>query len=164
MVIGICSDSHNSPGPLRRALAIFDEARAERVIHCGDVGGQAAFDELVGRQVRFVWGNTDMPNGALRAYLATVGLTPPDEVPLLVEWAGKRMAVFHGHERGFRTAVQDLDVDYIFHGHSHLRRDERIGSVRVINPGALHRAAIYTVATLNLATDELRFHEVPPGR
>ncbi|MCP4247386.1 MAG: YfcE family phosphodiesterase [bacterium] len=164
MVIGICSDSHNCPGPLRRALAIFDEVQAQRVIHCGDVGGQATFDELVGREVRFVWGNTDSPNAALRAYLQTVGLTPPNEVPLLVEWAGKRMAVFHGHEHGFRNAARSLDVDYIFHGHSHLRRDERIGAVRIINPGALHRAAIYTVATLNLATDELRFHEVRHGQ
>ncbi len=164
MLIGICSDSHGKHETLRRAVTLLERAGARRIIHCGDVGGQAAFDELVGHQVRFVWGNTDVPTGGLRAYLETVGLTPPDQVPLRVEWAGKRLAVFHGHEPGFRTAAQDLDVDYLFHGHSHLRRDERIGSVRVVNPGALHRAAIYTVATLNLATDELRFHEVPPGR
>ena len=160
MLIGICSDSHNRPRAMRRAVEVFDRAGVERIVHCGDVGGQAVFDELVGRQVRFVWGNTDRPGGALRAYLEAVGITLPESVPLILGWAGRRIAVFHGHERGFANAPAALAVDYIFHGHSHARRDERVGPVRVINPGALHRVRIGTVATLNLATDELTYHQV----
>ena len=42
----------------------------------------------------------------------------------------------------------------------HLRRDERVGRTRIINPGALHRAKQYTVATLDLSCDKLEFHVV----
>jgi hypothetical protein len=34
--------------------------------------------------------------------------------------------------------------------------------MRIINPGALHRAASPTVATLDLERDELLFHDVRP--
>jgi len=160
MLIGICSDSHNRWKALRAALDIFGRVGVERIIHCGDVGGQEAFDELVGRDVHFVWGNTDAPTAGLLAYLEHVGLHPPGKVPLGLELSGRRLAVFHGHEPGFSQAPHVLDVDYILHGHTHERRDERIGSVRMVNPGALHRARVKTVATLNLATDELIYYEV----
>jgi putative phosphoesterase len=163
MLIGICSDTHGQAAVMRQALDIFDRRRVERIVHCGDVGGPAVFDELVGRWVSFVWGNTDAPDAGLRAYLDTVGLPPPQTVPLMLDWDSKRLAVFHGHERSFRTAPQRMPVDYILHGHSHAPRDERVGSVRVINPGGLHRARNRTVATLDLGTDELTFHQVPGG-
>lgn len=161
MLIGICSDTHNRHQIMRRAVEVFDRAGVERIVHCGDVGGQAVFDELVGRCVRFVWGNTDVADRGLRAYLEAVGIPPPESVPLLLEWAGRRIAVFHGHERGCTDGPWVLEVDYIFHGHTHARRDERLGRVRVINPGGLHRARVRTVATLDLDTDELTYHEVP---
>ena len=160
MLIGICSDTHGDGSTMRRALELFDRAGVERIIHCGDVGGQAVFDELVGRPAHFVWGNMDRPGAALRTYLETVGIPVPEAVPLRLDWSGRRIAVFHGHERGFARAPATLAVDYILHGHTHVARDERMGSIRVINPGGLRRARVKTVATLNLATDELSFHEV----
>lgn len=163
MLVGICSDTHGQATAMRRAVATFDRLGVERIVHCGDVGGQLVFDELVGRQVRFVWGNTDRPGPGLLAYLQTVGLTVPSSVPLMLEWAGRNVAVFHGHEPGFPVATQTLKADYLFCGHTHLQRDERIGGLRIVNPGALHRARPRTVATLDLAADELTFHEVPSG-
>ena len=74
--------------------------------------------------------------------------------------AGKRFAVFHGHENEFLRTLKSPDADYVLHGHTHMRRDDRIGTCRVINPGALHRADPTTVATLDTDTDELRFHEI----
>ena len=96
----------------------------------------------------------------MRAYLRSVGLPEPDGVPLRLNWADKRIAVYHGHEPGFRQAPQALEVDYILHGHTHTQSDHRVGSVRVINPGALHRAAPCTVATLDLRSDALTVHEI----
>lgn len=163
MLVGICSDTHGQVATMRRALAIFDRQGVERIIHCGDVGGEAVFDQLVGREVRFVWGNTDVVTAGLLAYLQTVGLPVPQSIPMVLEWAGRRIGVFHGHERGFSEAPQTMKLDYLLHGHTHQRRDERIGSVRVINAGALHRARIKTVATLNLANDQLTSYVVPPA-
>ena len=160
MLIGILSDSHGRHRAVRAALALFDELRVAHVIHCGDVGGMEVFDELVGRACTFVWGNTDAAGTGIIAYLRTVGLEPPQAVPTRLELAGRRIAVFHGHEREFGRCHANANLDYIFHGHTHQQRDERIGTVRIINPGALHRAAVKTVATLDLATDDLKFHEI----
>ena len=51
------------------------------------------------------------------------------------------------------------DVDVLQRG-DRVRRDERFGKTRIINPGALHRASEKTVALLDLATDQLEFIRV----
>jgi putative phosphoesterase len=149
---------------VRKAMALFDSLGVTQVLHCGDVGGMDVFDEMAGRKVAFVWGNTDEPEAGAEAYLHTVGIAPPREVPVRLECDGKRIAMFHGHEEGFARALRALDVDYLFHGHTHVARDEKFSGKRVINPGALHRAARKTVATLDTVTDCVTFHEVGDAR
>ncbi len=141
-------------------MALFDKLGVGHVIHCGDVGGTEVFDELVGRACTFVWGNMDDLDSGLIAYLQTVGIHPPDEIPVRLTLDGKTFAVFHGHEHGFERAIDTLDVDYILHGHTHVPRDIRRQRARIVNPGALHRARRKTVATLNTETEALTFHEI----
>lgn len=163
MLIGILSDSHGRFDRVRRAMEVFDRLSVAHVFHCGDVGGPAVFDEMVGRDCTFVWGNTDDSAAVTPAYLKAVGLRPPGAVPARIDLAGKRIAVFHGHEPGFENAAKLLDVDYIFHGHTHRAADTRRNGVRIINPGALTRVARYTVAVLDLSSDRLTYHEIAPG-
>jgi len=160
MLIGILSDSHGRHLAVRQAMALFDRLAVKHVIHCGDVGGLAVFDELVGHPLSFVWGNTDTPDNGLFAYLESVGLSPPETIPLRVTLGNKTFAVFHGHERSFDLAPHSLDVDFILHGHTHLTRDESFHGKRIINPGALHRARTKPVATLDTSTGQLTFHEI----
>lgn len=160
MLLGILSDSHGRAMMVRRAMALFDALGAAQIIHCGDVGGVDVFDEMAGRKVAFVWGNTDEPEAGVEAYLRTVGIAPPPAVPVRLECDGKRIAVFHGHEEGFAAGLRRLEVDYLFHGHTHMARDEHFNGKRVINPGALQRAARKTVATLDTVTDCVTFHEI----
>jgi len=160
MLVGILSDSHGRHLPVRQAVALFDKLGVAHVIHCGDVGSDEVFDEMVGRPCTFVWGNMDFPYDGLLAYAQSLGLSIPDEVPVRLDLDGKRFAVFHGHEPGFTAALQRLDVDYILHGHTHVACDEKLNGKRIINPGALYRAARKTVATLDTKTDQLIFHEV----
>ncbi len=164
MLLGILSDSHGKAQLVRRAVELFDSLGVEHIIHCGDVGGQAVFEELVGRACTFVWGNTDHPDRELLAFLDAVGLPPPNGVPSRVTLAGHTCAVFHGHETGFEAALESLSVDYLFHGHTHVARDVRRGETRIINPGALVRANPKSVATLDLSADlpagVLTFHRI----
>lgn len=160
MLVGILSDSHGRYPAVRQAMALFDRLGVQHVIHCGDVGDEDVFDELVGRPFTFVWGNTDYGSDGLKAYLETLGISPPVEVPTRLQLDGKRFAIFHGHERGFEAAVAGLEVDYLLHGHSHVPRNERLFGKRVINPGALHRVRQRTVATLDTEADTVTFHEI----
>lgn len=170
MILGILADTHGDGRIAAQALRVLDAAGADVIVHCGDVGGEAVFNELAGRRARFVWGNSDQPGPLLNAYVRSLGLAVPMEVPLRLELAGRTIAVFHGHEpkfdRLFELAssgeialLEELlsGADYVLFGHWHRAFDERLGSVRLINPGALHRVRTHSVATLDLRRDVLRF-------
>ena len=160
MLIGIMSDTHGRHLAARAAMELFQRLGAGHVFHCGDVGGIAVFDELLSVPCTFVWGNTDEPDQSTFAYLEGVGLPLPSKPPARMTLDGKTFAVFHGHERAFSSAVSAGGIDYLLHGHTHEARDERIGGVRIINPGALQRARIKTVATLDTKSEELTFYEI----
>jgi predicted phosphodiesterase len=51
--------------------------------------------------------------------------------------------------------------DYLLFGHFHIASDATFGGVRCINPGALANADSFSVAVLDLASDDLRFFEIP---
>lgn len=157
MIVGILSDTHGYHLQARAALEVFSAHGAEHIIHCGDVGGPAVFDELVGHPVTFVWGNTDDPSRELLSYIRSLGFTEPSSVPSRLTLDGKSFAVFHGHEREFGVAVRQARDDYLLHGHTHVARDDRAGAMRIINPGALHRANPHSVAVLDTSTDKLTF-------
>jgi hypothetical protein len=159
MILGILSDTHGQYERAARAIALLKDAGAEAFVHCGDVGGDDVFARFAGERLWFVWGNCDHPSRSELAYVRSLGLTPPEEVPLPIELEGRRIAVFHGHEPEL-DRFQPAGFDYLLHGHTHVRRDERVDGVRIINPGALHRAREYSVATLDLAADVLAFHVV----
>ncbi len=160
MLVGVLSDTHGHRQPARAAMKLFTRQGVEYVIHCGDVGGIEVFSELLALPCTFVWGNTDFPEQGVHAFLDSVGLPVPGDPPTRLTLEGKRFAVFHGHEPGFGRAANGVDVDYLLHGHTHVARDERIAGVRIINPGALHRAHPKSVATLDTQTDTLTFHEI----
>lgn len=160
MLIGIMSDTHGQHLATRAAVQLFQRLGVAHVIHCGDVGGVGVFDELLALPLTFVWGNTDFPDRGTLAYLEGVDLKVPADTPTRLTLADKRFAVFHGHEPGFGRAVHSNSFDYLLHGHTHEPRDERIKDMRIINPGALHRARIKTVAVLNTETDELVYYPI----
>jgi len=160
MLIGILSDSHGRHMTVRRAVELFDRLGVDLIVHCGDIGDASVLDELAGRPCRFVWGNMDQPGCGLDAYLESTGIPAPATNGAPIQADGKTILVFHGHERAFHRAVSDEAADYILHGHTHRKRDERIGRCRVINPGALHRATPKSVATLDTATDTVTFHDI----
>ncbi len=162
MVIGILSDTHGRVGPVRQAINVFRAASVGAVFHCGDIGSVEVLREMAGFTTKlwFVWGNTDVPHNGWAEAVTQLGLHWPDG-PLMVELDGRRIALAHGHEVRFRLLAQDGTLDYVLFGHTHECSDVREGGVRYINPGALHRAAQRTVATLDLATDELAFHVLP---
>ncbi len=137
MTIGIVSDTHRNTARPRAALDTFRERGIQTVFHLGDIGGAKVINLFRGFNAYFVYGNADRNMEELtREIEAGIG------AGRLAEWhdfefEGIRLAFCHGHTRTLDDLIADGTYDIVLHGHTHKRRDETVGSTRVINPGAL---------------------------
>ena len=156
------SDSHGDATATARAIQLLESRGAEKLIHCGDICSESVLDEFAGHDVTFVWGNCDSPSRALRKYVSSLDLAWPEAL-VQIDAAGKKIAVFHGHEPAFSPAIESGRFDYIFYGHTHKYADDMIEKTRVMNPGALYRAAVKTVALVDTASDSVIFLRVDSG-
>lgn len=162
MRLGILSDTHNQLDRTRVAVKMLRDQGAEALIHCGDVTTTPIIEACGVLPLWFVFGNNDSDEvAALRSVAAMCGATCL-EWGGIIELHGKRVGVTHGHLRTEVRKVLAERPDYLLSGHSHIASDSAIDDVRRINPGALHRARKYTVALLDLMSDELEFLIVPP--
>src|SRR6266478_9649875 len=116
--IFVLADTHN-----KLPLKVVDfAAAADEIWHLGDVCAERILDELraIGPRVTLVRGNcdsiyewplvVDLVRGGLKFRLQHV---PPAQVP--------------------------KDVDVLLHGHTHVPRNERRGTVLFLNPGCVTR-------------------------
>ena len=158
MLIGIISDSHGEVMRTRCAMKLLALSGCEKYIHLGDVETVEVLDELKGFDVALVFGNCDWGN-QLYEHAINIGIDVREKADILR--AGKKQIAFlHGHdERKYYEFLED-GVDYLLHGHTHEKRDEMVNKTRCINPGALHRADVYTVAVLDTSHDSVLFLEV----
>lgn len=157
MIVGIISDTHDRLERTRFAMRLLTEARAEVLVHCGDLTGPEVVGICGALPGYFVFGNNDADEvPSLRRAIARVGGTCL-EWGGQIELAGKRLAVTHGHMTRDVRRLLEARSDYLLSGHSHIAADDRVGPTRRINPGALHRASSFSVAVLNLESDGLTF-------
>ena len=162
MLIGILSDSHDRVQAMAAGVAILQARGAEHFLHCGDVGSERVLDHLAGLKAAFVWGNTDWDHPGLERYAQTLGITCCGAFGDLT-LGGKKIALLHGDDYALKQRLlTDQQHNYLLHGHTHQRLDQRVGKVRVINPGALFRAAQKTVALLDTDKDTVEFIVVEP--
>ncbi len=154
MKIGILSDTHDQVARTAAAVALLVDAGAEAFIHCGDITVPQVVYELDVRPSYFVFGNCDDDLPGLRQAIATLGGTCLEHGGL-IELGGRRLAVTHGHLERELQRLEALEPHYLLSGHTHCADDSRRGPTRWINPGALHRAKPWTVALLDLESDEL---------
>jgi putative phosphoesterase len=157
VLVGILSDTHDRVDAMAAAMDLLRGAGADFFVHCGDVGSERVLDHLAGVPSAFVFGNTDWDRAALQRYAQSIGVACHPSLAEL-EMGGKKFAVTHGDDFKLKQRVlSEQRHDYLLQGHTHVRADQRIGRVRVINPGALHRTREKTVALLDTAADTLQF-------
>ena len=160
MLVGLLSDTHDRLPAMIEAMRILRAAGAQYFLHGGDVGGERILDCFAGDQAAFVWGNNDFDRELLARYAKSLNIQCLDDFGELT-LDGKRFAITHGDDSSrIRQVLNDQKHDYFITGHTHVNRDERIGKIRWINPGALYRASHKTVAILDTAGDKLRFLDV----
>ena len=141
--IFVLADTHNRLPQTVSAMA----KGADEIWHLGDVCAETILDELraLGPRVTVVRGNcdsnfewplvVDLVRGGLKFRLQHI---PPDNPP--------------------------NDVDVVLHGHTHVPRHERRGSVLFLNPGCVTRAnqgAAPSVAWLEIAGGKMNWELVP---
>ncbi|MEO6808735.1 MAG: metallophosphoesterase family protein [Isosphaeraceae bacterium] len=154
MRIGILSDTHDHLNRTARAVALLKSEGAEALIHCGDLTTPEIVHQCAELPSSFVLGNNDFDEVGLRAAVELIG-------GVFLGWGGevilgdRRIAVTHGDSTKEMRRLAAEGPDYLLFGHTHQPSDRRDGPTRLINPGALHRARTWTVAVLDLATDDL---------
>jgi putative phosphoesterase len=141
--IFVLADTHNRLPETVREIA----RDADEIWHLGDVCAETIFDELcaIGPRVIVVRGNCDNKF----------------EWPLVVDLVrdGLKFRLQH-------VPPSDLpnEVDVVLHGHTHVPRNERRGSVLFLNPGCVTRAnqgAPPSVAWLEIAAGKTSWKLVP---
>ena len=141
--IFVVADTHNRlPENVKKIAADADE-----IWHLGDVCAETILDELraIGPRVTLVRGNcdsnfewplvVDLVRGGLKFRLQHI---PPNQPP--------------------------NDVDVVLHGHTHVPRNERRGSVLFLNPGCVtrpNRGSPPSVAWLQIADRKIDWRLVP---
>lgn len=161
------SDSHGRAATTRRGVDTLLQHGAELLLHLGDVGTVEVIDALAAPKpdsteqidARLVFGNTDWDAAALGAYARDLGVCV-DHPAGRLEVEGGELVFCHGHEPAIMADALARKVKYLCHGHTHRTLDARRGDTRVINPGALFRARVYTVAMLDTAADRVEFYQV----
>ena len=163
MKLGILSDTHNHLGNLKRALDMLRAAHIKTIIHCGDISTPQTAVYMAGFHVIYTYGNTDMGMPAIRQQLQ---LLNPDNVAdfnFSGVLDGVPVAATHSHLPGIvQELVQSQQYAYVFHGHTHRRRDEMVGKTRIINPGALGgtRHEHRSICIVDLSTGSVQFEKI----
>lgn len=157
-MIAIISDTHENIPLIRKAMGIIKNEQVDLLIHCGDVVSPSTLKEFEGVPFKFVLGNNDGELRGLTIFANKLGF----EIPTFwidFEHEQKRFLVIHDVEDKYvKERIDAQDFDYVLCGHTHVRRDERVGKTRIINPGALcFRTTTPGFAFLDTKTDFLRF-------
>jgi putative phosphoesterase len=157
--IGLLSDTHGVVDRTEFAIECLLKAGATTILHLGDLGSKQVIDRLAGLPIRLVFGNVDQDR-AFSSYASRLDLVV-DHPTMRLCVGGRRIVATHGHLEKEMLEAVEARPDFIIHGHSHVIRDETIDGIRFLNPGAVHRAAIWSVATLDPATGRFSVIELP---
>ncbi|MCS6975966.1 MAG: metallophosphatase family protein [Gemmatales bacterium] len=159
MILGILSDTHDRLHRTAQAVHLLKQAGAEVLVHCGDITTPDIVWVCSELPCYYVFGNNDYEQDRLRLAIRESG-------GICLEWGGtaaldgKRIGIVHGDRLVEERRCLEEKPDYLFCGHTHRCRDDRVGNTRIINPGALSRARVHTVAVLDLHSDRLQFLEI----
>ena len=149
MRIGVLSDTHGHRAKTERVVDIFRRRRIDLVIHCGDIGSPEIVELLAPWPAHFVFGNVDDPS-EIRPAIARLGKVCHERFGA-IDLEGLHVAFLHGDDGDlFRQTVQSGQWDLVCFGHSHLAEVSQRGPTKLVNPGAVYRAARPSVAIIEI--------------
>jgi len=138
MKIGVMSDTHDHLSNTIHALSTFREQGIETVIHCGDLTSLEMVSHFRDFRLIYTMGNMDHVTGAIKKRLGKMRKDNYAGPIFRGMFDGVPVAAVHSHVEGVVMAlVQEKRHKWLFHGHTHEKRDEIIQGVHIVNPGAL---------------------------
>lgn len=162
MTIAVISDLHDNVAAWRIINRILSERKITTLINCGDTATPAMLKELsrmLDGDIHTVFGNV-----VDRELETTVARDLPnvthhgDRGGLELE--GRRIGFVHKPEIA-QAMAQTGEFNLVCHGHTHLKRWEKIGDCFVLNPGTAGGMFQYpTFAVINLQTMNCEFMSV----
>lgn len=164
MKIGVMSDTHDNLPNLIYVLETFRERGIETIIHCGDLTDFGLISHFSGFRLIYLTGNMDHASGTI---IRRVENLREDNFAGLVfrgDLEGVLVAATHSHIEGkVMELVREGKYQWIFHGHTHEKRDEMVRGVRIVNPGALGGLGRggRTFCIVDLAAGDVEFIKVP---
>lgn len=164
MKIGVVSDTRDNRDGFKLLLDRFLVSGARWLIHCGGLGGPEMIELLKPWQIAIVRGERERDWQAIELALQKARLQPSLATHLTVAIEGKRIGICRGEDMALVNQwAKSRQYDYIFHGYTLRRRDERQGQTRIINPGALSgpRYQPRSGCLIDLATGDAKFIEIP---
>jgi len=162
MRIGVISDTHDDIRALKQVVGILKAEEINVLLHCGDLCTPAVIEILSSFDIWIARGNMDRHAELEPTARELIGASRfADRHRLTLD--GRSVALVHGHrEDELRRLINAGEHAYVFHGHTHRKRDQRVGPTRVINPGALGgmRWQPRTFCIIDLTSDELTFFRI----
>ena len=135
MIVGVTGDTHNNLKNIKIICSIFNENRADLVLHTGDISlpkSLLAFKELNCPMIA-VLGNNDIGDEKqLRKASKEFGCEIFYE-PHTIETEERIITLIHHPDLINEEMLKKSDV--ILHGHTHMHRHEKINGCLVFNPG-----------------------------
>ena len=182
--IGLISDVHATPGPLREALAVFRENKVDIVLCAGDIAGygtelEQTVELLINSECEIILGNHDVwflnnPVNQDKKRLVSFFRKQPFVREFTIK--GKRLYLVHGCPRRplgkgirlldeygnillerkeqWRRYLDKFEFDVLIVGHTHQVFAERLANTLVINPGST--TYNHTCAVLSLPEMDLK--------
>jgi hypothetical protein len=157
MKIGIISDTHDNLPQIKKAVKIFDQEKAELVLHAGDFVSPFTFLEFknLNCPLKGVFGNNDGDKLYLQEKFKEIGEIYP--APYETNIDHKIIIMLH-EEKLIDALAESQKYEIIIYGHTHRTDLRKIGKTLIINPGECGGwlTGKSTIALLNLENLEVR--------
>jgi putative phosphoesterase len=138
MKIAVLSDIHDNIWNLEKVLRRLKKKKISIAILCGDYCAPTTFRMATEKlkKAYCVWGNVGGEKFRITQQIYKNNIS---HVHLLgelgeIEIGGRKLVVNHYPDIGERLA-QSGKYDAVFHGHTHVARNEKVGKTLLINPG-----------------------------
>ena len=134
MKVLVFSDSH---GNTTNMITAIEQEAPDMVLHLGDY-----WEDV--RELRWIY-----PELAITQVPGNCDDAPYEELERVIEVAGYRLALCHGHSRGVKRddrgiicLGEETGADFVLFGHTHQRYCRKCGRFYLMNPGSVGMGSV----------------------